>query len=95
MFLSKLLRDDNVKYSTWNFNSAKATHNVNGTRTVGLDTNISKNALNYFLEILIKIPKFLRPKFALNFSEISFFPMFFSTIFASCKENMVKLRLHV
>ena len=27
---------------------------------VGLDTNISKKALNFFLEILIKIPKFLQ-----------------------------------
>ena len=27
---------------------------------VGLDTNISKKALNFFLEILIKMPKFLQ-----------------------------------
>ena len=38
---------------------------------LGLDTNIAKNVLNFFLEILIKVLNFL--KNLLNFSEISFF----------------------
>ena len=47
-------RLDRVLRFCANFDRYERAHAV-----LGLDTNISKNTLNFFLETLIKIPKFL------------------------------------
>ena len=52
--------------------------------------SISKVALNFFLEILIKIRKFLQNLLKFPRTEHHFLKMFFSTFFAFCQEKMAK-----